>query len=157
MAPNHSPFEGFSATITGISLFDYMQLIMMTHKNKIIEIRSGKHLGVIQIQNGKVVFAKSSDGKTGKDSFFEMMSWENGTFKEIHFEKNLNKNVIDLGNLLLEAAEYIDNKKLNQEKEFIKESIEDAFETPKEFGESLDFDLIKPDATSLDGLDDNEN
>ncbi len=153
MAPNHSPFEGFSATITGISLFDYMQLIMMTHKNKIIEIRSGKHLGVIQIQNGKVVFAKSSDGKTGKESFFEMMSWENGTFKEIHFEKNLNKNVMDLGNLLLEAAEYIDHKKFNEKQNSKRDIVEDAFETPKEFGESLDFDLIKPEATSLDGLD----
>jgi hypothetical protein len=101
--------EGFSATIRGISLFDYLQLLIMTRKDKTIEVRSIGLLGVIQIINGKVIFSKTSQGKEGNEAFCEIMSWKNGVFKEISINKNLKENVIDRGNLLLEAAEYIDN------------------------------------------------
>jgi len=101
--------EGFSATIRGISLFDYLQLLIMTRKNKTIEIRSHNLLGIIQIINGKVIFSKTSQGKEGNDAFCEVMSWKNGIFKDIDINKVLKENVKDRGNLLLQAAEYIDN------------------------------------------------
>ncbi len=101
--------EGFSATIKGISLFDYLQLLIMTQKTKTIEVRSHNLLGVIQILMGKVIFSKTSDGKEGNDAFCEIMSWKNGIFKDIEVNKILKENVEDRGNLLLQAAEYIDN------------------------------------------------
>ncbi len=101
--------EGFSATIKGISLFDYLQLLIMTKKTKTIEVRSRNLLGVIQILLGKVIFSKTSAGKKGNDAFCEIMSWKNGVFKDIEINKMLKENVKDRGNLLLQAAEYIDN------------------------------------------------
>ena len=101
--------EGFSATIKGISLFDYLQLLIMTQKTKTIEVRSHNLLGVIQILIGKVIFSKTSDGKEGNDAFCEIMSWKNGIFKDIEVNRILKENVEDRGNLLLQAAEYIDN------------------------------------------------
>ena len=101
--------EGFSATIKGISLFDYLQLLIMTQKTKTIEVRSHNLLGVIQVLVGKVIFSKTSDGKEGNDAFCEIMSWKNGIFKDIEVNRILKENVKDKGNLLLQAAEYIDN------------------------------------------------
>jgi predicted XRE-type DNA-binding protein len=101
--------EGFSATIKGISLFDYLQLLIMTQKTKTIEVRSHNLLGVIQILIGKVIFSKTSDGKEGNDAFCEIMSWKNGVFKDIEVNRILKENVQDRGNLLLQATEYIDN------------------------------------------------
>jgi hypothetical protein len=101
--------EGFSATIKGISLFDYLQLLIMTQKTKTIEVRSHNLLGVIQVLVGKVIFSKTSDGKEGNDAFCEIMSWKNGIFKDIEVNRVLRENVQDRGNLLLQAAEYIDN------------------------------------------------
>ena len=58
MNNNFSSFEGFSATIRDISLFDYLKLLIMTRKNKTIEVRSHDLLGLIQLINGKVIFVK---------------------------------------------------------------------------------------------------
>jgi len=102
---------GFSATIRNISLFDYLELLIMTKKNKTIEIRSNNLLGLIQLLKGKVIFSKTSSGKSGQEAFYEIMNWKAGTLKDIEHNIVLKKNIEDRGNLLLMAAEYIDNLK----------------------------------------------
>jgi len=114
MKDNLSSFEtGFSATIRGISLFDYLQLLIMTKKDKTIEIRSHEFLGLIQLVNGKVIFSKTSSGKSGNKAFCQILSWKNGAFKDVDTNKVLKENIVDKGNLLLQAAEYIDELEKN--------------------------------------------
>ena len=151
--------EGFSATIQGISLFDYLQLLIMTKKSKTIEVRSHGLLGVIQIINGKVIFAKTSMGKEGNEAFCEIMSWKNGIFKDINVQKVLRENVKDRGNLLLEAAEYIDNLEL-QKKQQMQETEElfkcvsskvkeNTLNEDKEIGSILNYDSKENKETEI--------
>ena len=76
--------NGFSATIRNISLFDYLELLMMTKKDKTIEVRSSSCLGLIQLIAGKVVFSKTSSGNSGKDAFYEVPIMIVFNYRQIH-------------------------------------------------------------------------
>ncbi len=107
-----SAFEdSFSGIIKKISLFDYIQLIIMTRKNKTIEVKQNKYSGVIQIVNGKITFSKSSTGKLGMDALLEIMLLDNGGFSEIDEDVEFTSNIQDNGNILLQIAEFMDKIK----------------------------------------------
>ena len=131
MNQNFSPFEdGFSATIKRISLVDYLQLMMMTQKNKTIEVKQDNYSGVIQITDGKITFSKSSTGKEGMDALLEIMLLNNGDFSEIDSEVKFPENIKDNGNILLKIAEYMDkikNSETKAEKIIKKTHIENDF------------------------------
>lgn len=144
MTNENSNFDGFVATITGISLFDYLQLMLMTRKTKVILIKSQNRIGLIELESGNIVFAKSYDDKYGKEGFFEILSWDKGSFKEVYFKKRLQKNIVDSGNILLQAAEYIDNKNIEtKEYSLDRESLAKEFKikTEEQFIEGLKYDF----------------
>lgn len=119
---NFSSFEGFSATINGISIFDYLQLIIMTNKRKLVEIKSKNKIAYIAIKNGKIIFAKIAEDDTqieGLDAFLKIMTWKNGSFKDMEIMGNIRENIKDTRNLLLLATEAIDKERM---KEFSPES-----------------------------------
>jgi len=109
-----SSFEGFSATINGISIFDYMQLLIMTNKRKLVEIKSKKSTGYIAINNGKIIFAKIMNGEEGLDAFLKIMTWKNGSFKDMEVVGNIRTNIDDKRNLLLLATEAIDKERIKK-------------------------------------------
>ncbi len=124
-----SAFEdNFSGVIKRISLFDYIQLMIMTRKNKTIEVKQNKYSGVIQITNGRVTFAKSSTGKLGMDALLEIMLLNNGDFSEIDEDVEFTSNLKDNGNILLQVAEFMDkikNSEIKAEKIIKKTSADD--------------------------------
>lgn len=109
-----SSFEGFSATINGISIFDYMQLLIMTNKNKLVEIKSNNNIGYISVDHGKIVFAKIVDGVEGLDAFLKIMTWKNGSFKDMEIVGKIRTNINDNRNLLLLATEAIDKDRIKK-------------------------------------------
>ena len=155
MASEFSSFEdGFSAIINKISLFDYMQLMMMTQKNKTIEVKQGRYFGVIQIVNGKITFAKTSTRKLGMNAIFEIMLLDNGNFTEIEIEKELSPNIEDNGNILLQVAEYMDkvkNSEIKADKAIKKTVIEDkdSLMLMKNLKET---DLLKKSGKHIEGI-----
>ena len=116
MKNNFSSFEGFSATINGISVFDYLQLLIMTNKNKLIEIKTNDKIGYIALKNGKIVFAKllkNDEEIAGLEAFLEIMTWKNGSFKDMVVVGKMKENISDDRNLLLLATEAIDKAIIN--------------------------------------------
>ncbi len=114
---NFSSFEGFSATINGISIFDYLQLIIMTNKRKLVEIKSKNKLGYIAIKNGRIIFAKVTENNTqqeGLDAFLKIMTWKNGSFKDMEIMGSIRENIKDTRNLLLVATEAIDKARIQE-------------------------------------------
>ena len=109
-----SSFEGFSATINGISIFDYMQLLIMTNKRKLVEIKSNTSTGYIAINKGKIIFAKIMNGEEGLDAFLKIMTWKNGSFKDMEVVGNIRTNIDDKRNLLLLATEAIDKERIKK-------------------------------------------
>ncbi len=112
-----SSFEGFSATIRGVSIFDYLQLIIMTNKRKLIEIKSDNKIGYIAIETGRIIFAKIIENnipKEGLDAFLKIMTWKNGSFKDMEIMGNIRENINDTRNLLLLATEAIDKERMKQ-------------------------------------------
>ena len=112
-----SSFEGFSATIRGVSIFDYLQLIIMTNKRKLIEIKSDNKIGYIAIEAGRIIFAKIIENnipKEGLDAFLKIMTWKNGSFKDMEIMGNIRENINDTRNLLLLATEAIDKERMKQ-------------------------------------------
>ncbi len=111
-----SSFEGFSATINGISIFDYLQLLILTNKRKLVEFKTGDKLGYIAVDSGKIVFSKvlikDEEKLDGLDAFLNIMTWKNGTFKDMKIQGNIRRNINDERNLLLVAAETIDKEQL---------------------------------------------
>jgi len=112
-----SSFEGFSATINGISIFDYLQLLIMTNKRKLVEIKSRDKLGYIAVEMGKVIFSKIVKNDTqleGLDAFLKIMTWKNGSFKDMEIIGNIRQNINDNRNLLLLATEAIDKERIKK-------------------------------------------
>jgi len=109
-----SSFEGFSATINGISLFDYMQLLIMTNKRKLIEIKSNNKVGYIAVDSGNIIFSKIVEGLDGLDAFLNIMTWKNGSFKDMEVVGNIRVNITDTRNLLLLATEAIDKERIKK-------------------------------------------
>jgi len=108
--------NGFSAIIDRISLFDYIQLIKMTQKDKTIEISQKNYYGLIEVINGKITYAETSTKKLGMDAFFELMLLNYGNFRELNKKEKYISNIKDNGNILLQVAEYMDKLKASESK-----------------------------------------
>jgi len=155
MNDNFSPFEdGFTATIKKISLVDYLQLIMMNRRDKTIEVKQDNFSGIIQINQGRITFSKSSTGKEGMDALLEIMLLNNGDFSELETSSKFPENIKDNGNILLQIAEYIDkikNSENKAEKIIKKTHIENSFY--KNIKEKCERENILKDwGKNIDGL-----
>jgi len=108
--------EGFSAIIDRISLFDYIQLMKMTQKDKTIEISQKNYYGLIELTEGKITYAESSTKKLGMDALFELMLLNHGNFRELKKKDKFTPNIQDNGSILLKVAEYMDKLKASESK-----------------------------------------
>jgi len=95
-------------SLRDLSLFDYLQLIIGTNKNKNILVYKDKQMGVLIIENREVIFAIDYLGNKGNKAFYNICSWQNSSFREIDIKEEVQANVKFKGNILLKAAEYID-------------------------------------------------
>lgn len=71
---------GFSGTVTNTSLHDIIQLICIGRNSCRMVVRSKDRKGVIYFREGEIVHART-DGGTGEEAFYDIVSWELGTFE----------------------------------------------------------------------------
>jgi len=86
----------------------------MTNKRKLVEIKSNTSTGYIAINKGKIIFAKIMNGEEGLDAFLKIMTWKNGSFKDMEVVGNIRTNIDDKRNLLLLATEAIDKERIKK-------------------------------------------
>lgn len=106
-ADQPAPLEvisGIKGSLSDFSLGEIIQILHMGLKTARVEVTHNNVMSVIHLVQGNIVHA--ANGKyVGKDAFFEMMRWEDGTFRIQHGiappEHNINS---DTMHLLLESA-----------------------------------------------------
>jgi hypothetical protein len=102
--------RGLSGGLKDFSLTDIIQILSLGLKTAKVEIVRGEERGTIYLRGGKIVYA-SAGNLRGRDAFFEMMGWQEGTFYIKHGPVTDEVNiVIDTMHLLLEGATIMDEK-----------------------------------------------
>ncbi|MFN4150509.1 MAG: response regulator, partial [Candidatus Sericytochromatia bacterium] len=164
--------DDFKADITDINTFDLVRILLMTHKDKLLVIKSeiSQNIGKVYVKNGEVIHAEYKDLK-GLDAFYKIMSIQNGSFEELEWEEPENRTInYPADFLMMESARVIDeffsknsnNDLSNIDQEQIKVLI---FNNSSESLEQLSSSLVKDgyfvdikNSTSdiLDSLSNNE-
>ncbi len=71
---------GFSGFVAGLNLADLVQLACLENRDRKLVVLSGHRSAQLFFSKGEVVHCETGD-KTGEDAFYEVMSWEYGSFK----------------------------------------------------------------------------
>jgi two-component system, chemotaxis family, protein-glutamate methylesterase/glutaminase len=75
-----SKSNGFSGSVTNISLPDLIQLLCIGRSTCRMQIRAGKQNGMIYFRDGEIIHAETGD-LGGEEAFYEILSWETGVFE----------------------------------------------------------------------------
>jgi hypothetical protein len=85
-----------------LPLFNYLELLISTNKNKVILVSNDFKLGVIVIRDKRIVFSIDYLGNKGNKAFYNICSWKDKlTFKEIYVKEFIEDNIDYEGNILL--------------------------------------------------------
>ncbi len=71
--------SGFHGEVTGLGLADVIQLNVQIRLTGAIWIHSGRRVGFVFMSDGEVVHAEEGN-LLGEAAFYEIMSWQGGTF-----------------------------------------------------------------------------
>ncbi len=108
--------EGFSGFAAGVNLADLVQLACLESKDRKLLVLAGHRSGEIFFSKGEVVHCATGK-KQGEEAFYEMLSWEKGSFKFVHETTELRSVEIPWNFLLIEALRIKDEKKAHKEKD----------------------------------------
>lgn len=96
--------ENLLINIGSACLTDQIRRLCLSGATKAILVKKDRRQGIILIENGRVIYADTVEGK-GEPAFLDILSWQEGRIKEIKVKKfplpNIHK---DAGQLLLEAS-----------------------------------------------------
>lgn len=108
--------EGFISNVSDISLFDYLQMNIIAHKDKIIFVNSGSKslFSLIYLKQGEIIHAIHENLK-GEEAFYKIMSIKGGNFSEAVFEEPEEITIkIPASSLLFRAGEVIDEENMKK-------------------------------------------
>lgn len=109
--------QGLKGTVEDISLFDFVQMIILSRKQKRVTVIDPvtKQIGRLYVSYGEIIHAECGN-LSGEDAFFSIMAMKSGTFKDELWidpsEKTITKKPMKL---FMEASKRIDDEisKLN--------------------------------------------
>jgi CheY-like chemotaxis protein len=108
------PRGGFFGNAIEVELFDYVQMIALCGRDKIIEVRTPTGMGLIWFEHGDIVHAEYGDFR-GELAFYKMVAVNRGTFKEVFFRPPPMRTVTRSStHLLMEAARQADEGTLGE-------------------------------------------
>ncbi len=106
--------DGFSGFAAGVNLADMIQLACLESKERKLLVLAGHRSGEIFFSKGEVVHC-STGKKQGEEAFYEMLSWDRGSFKFVHEATDVRTIEIPWNFLLIEALRIKDEKKAHAE------------------------------------------
>ncbi len=107
--------EGFSGFASGLNLADLVQLACLESRDRKLLIFAGDRSGEIFFSSGEVVHCTTGD-KEGEEAFYEMLSWERGSFKFVCEATDCRSVEIPWNFLLIEALRIKDENKARADK-----------------------------------------
>jgi CheY-like chemotaxis protein len=108
MLEDIGPRAGFYGNAIEVELFDYVQMIALSGRDKIIEVNTPRGTGMVWFEHGDIVHAEFDDLR-GEPAFYELIAASRGTFKELFFRPSAVRTVTcSSTHLLMEAARKFD-------------------------------------------------
>jgi CheY-like chemotaxis protein len=102
--------NGMVGRVAEVELFDYMQLLSMANRSRVVEINLGDSTGRIYVRKGRVVHAEVGEVQ-GLPAFYECVTSERGRFQDMQFQEPAVVSIdAPLDSLLLEAAHVLDER-----------------------------------------------
>lgn len=118
------PRRGFYGNSIEVELFDYVQMIALTGRDKSIEVVTPKGTGRIWFEHGDIVHVEYGDYR-GEMAFYHLLSVNRGTFREVHRTEPPKRTVQRSStHLLMEAARMADEGTLAELQASVPEIIE---------------------------------
>jgi CheY-like chemotaxis protein len=132
--------KGFTGNILDIDLFDFVQMILLSRKQKLISITDpiSMQMGLMYLKSGDVIHAECGMLQ-GEDAFYTIMAMKSGIFSDMPWiEPNARSINAPFNHLLMEAARIMDESSANlQDLEATVEAVKKIMEknNAKESGE----------------------
>lgn len=96
--------DGFFGVINRIALSDYLRLLCMKGATRGVRVSQERSKGLIVVHEGNIIYS-SMDKRLGLDALEEILSWSNGSFREVKLKKLPSPNIHRSINSLLPGAE----------------------------------------------------
>jgi len=115
MVEEIGPRRGFFGNSIEVELFDYVQMIAISGRDKWIEVTTPIGQGHIWFEHGDIVHAVYV-GAEGEPAFYRMLSAGRGSFKEVFYQSPPTHSIMHSAtHLLMEAARMMDEGTLDEE------------------------------------------
>jgi CheY-like chemotaxis protein len=131
------PRKGFYGNAIEVELFDYVQMIALSGRDKLVEVTTPTGKGLIWFEHGDIVHVEY-DQYRGEMAFYKLLGVNRGTFKEVfNREAPMQTVVRSSTHLLMEAARRSDEGILGDDPE------------PEEHDEETSFGSVAEDLATL--------
>lgn len=103
--------QGVSGALQDMALHDIIQVLAAARKSAVVTLEHGGVMGQVHLQEGRIINAYCGE-KEGEEAFYEMVGWEDGTFK-VDPDGELGPEAIKKSNdeLILEGLRKLDESK----------------------------------------------
>lgn len=109
------PRRGFYGAAIEIELFDYVQMIALSGRDKLIRVNTPTGEGVIWFEHGDIVHCQYEQHK-GEPAFYKLLAVGCGSFKEEFYRDPPTRTIMQSStHLLMEAARQMDEGTLGQD------------------------------------------
>ncbi len=111
----HGPRRGFFGHAIEVELFDYVQMVAISGRDKLLEVDTSHGAGRIWIDHGDVVHVEYG-GEQGEQAFYKLLATGHGGFREAFYVDPPATTIHGSSmHLLMEAARQMDEGVLGQE------------------------------------------
>jgi CheY-like chemotaxis protein len=109
------PRRGFYGNSIEVELFDYVQMVALSGRDKLVKIVTPLNEGFIWFEHGDIVHAEF-ETHVGEIAFYKLLAVGRGTFTEVFFTDPPKRTIMGSATgLLMEAARQMDEGTLGQD------------------------------------------
>lgn len=111
------PRRGFYGNSIEVELFDYVQMVALSGRDKLVKVVTPLTEGFIWFEHGDIVHAEFETHQ-GENAFYKLLAVGRGTFTEVFFTDPPKRTIMGSATgLLMEAARRMDEGILGQDEE----------------------------------------
>jgi predicted regulator of Ras-like GTPase activity (Roadblock/LC7/MglB family) len=119
--------KGFFGSAIEIELFDYVQMIALTGRDKVIEVATPNDTATLWFEHGDIVHVEYGDFR-GEMAFYKVLSESRGAFREVYWRSPPRRTVTRSStHILMEAARQSDEGTLGVDATPVEEDPETSF------------------------------
>lgn len=109
------PRRGFYGNSIEVELFDYVQMVALSGRDKLVKVVTPVNEGKIWFEHGDIVHAEF-ESYSGEIAFYKLLATGRGTFTEVFFTDPPKRTIMGSATgLLMEAARQMDEGTLGQD------------------------------------------